>query len=60
MKPIKTEDDYLKRMQNAKDNIVEYANAQQISPSTYMGETIELVLKLLDEEICQIEWLRQF
>ena len=60
MKPIKEEKDMLKRLQNAKDNMVEFANVQQISPNSLMGETLETIFKLLDKEIADIEYIRQF
>lgn len=60
MKPIKEEKDMLKRLKNAKDNMVEFANVQQISPNSLMGETLETIFKLLDKEITDIEFIRQF
>lgn len=60
MKPIKEEKDMLKRLKNAKDNMVEFANMQQISPNSLMGETLETIFKLLDKEITDIEFIRQF
>ena len=60
MKPIKEEKDMLKRLQNAKDNMVEFANTQQISLNSLMGETLETIFKLLDKEIADIEFIRQF
>lgn len=60
MKPIKEEKDVLKRLKNTKDNMVEFANTQQISPNSLMGETLETIFKLLDKEITDIEFIRQF
>ena len=60
MTPINSEHDYLQRLRNAKNNMIEFADTQQISPNTYMGETIDMVLKILDREIDEIEYLRQF
>ena len=60
MKPIKEEKDMLKRLQNAKDNMVEFANTQQISLNSLMGETLETIFILLDKEIADIEIIRQF
>ena len=60
MKPIKEEKDMLKRLQNAKDNMIEFANVQQISPNSLIGETLETIFKFLDKEIADIEFIRQF
>ena len=36
-KPVDEEDDYLKKMENARDNIVDFLNARQIIPTSTIG-----------------------
>ena len=60
MIPINDEPDYLQRLKNAKDNLIEMANSLQIIPDTSAGQTIRLILQILDKEIDGVEFIRKF
>ena len=60
MKVVNAETDYLRRARHVRENVKEIATVNQISPNSLAGETINYVLKLLNQHIEEIECLRSF
>ncbi len=60
MKAVNKEKDYLQRLRNVRENAFEYIKEQHIQQNSTLGETFTVLLKLLDEEIQGVDYIRKF